>query len=79
MSKKLPTAAYFCMEYGLDTNFKIYSGGLGILAGDIIKAAKDLEVPMVAIGIKWKQGYVDQYIGEDGKTVDTYRVYEYDF
>ncbi|GFR34962.1 alpha-glucan family phosphorylase [Thermobrachium celere] len=79
MNKTLPKVAYFCMEYGLDTNFKIYSGGLGILAGDIIKAAKDLEVPMVAIGIKWKQGYVDQYIGQDGKPVDTYRVYEYDF
>lgn len=76
---KLPKVAYFCMEYGLDSKFKIYSGGLGILAGDILKAAKDLNVPMVGIGIKWKQGYVDQYITEDGRTLDTYRAYDYDF
>ena len=77
--KKLPKVAYFCMEYGLNAKLKIYSGGLGILAGDILKAAHDLKVPMVGLGIKWKQGYVDQYIAEDGKTVDTYREYNYDF
>jgi len=67
------------MEYGLDDALKTYAGGLGILAGDYIKGAKDHDFPMVALGIKWKQGYTDQYIGEDGKPFDSYRNYEYDF
>ena len=58
---------------------KTYAGGLGILAGDYIKGAKDHDFPMVAIGIKWKQGYTDQYVGEDGKPYDTYHNYDYDF
>lgn len=77
--KKMPMVAYFCMEYGLDTSVKTYAGGLGILAGDYIKGAKDHEYPMVAIGIKWKQGYGDQLIGKDGKPYDTYHNYKYDF
>jgi glycogen phosphorylase len=76
---KTPKVAYFCMEYGLDTSVKTYAGGLGILAGDYIKGAKDHEYPMVAIGIKWKQGYTDQRIGEDGKPYDSYHNYDYDF
>jgi glycogen phosphorylase len=75
----MPKVAYFCMEYGLDTSVKTYAGGLGILAGDYIKGAKDHEYPMVAIGIKWKQGYTDQRIGEDGKPYDSYHNYNYDF
>lgn len=71
--------AYFCMEYGLDASVKTYAGGLGILAGDYIKGAKDHDFPMVAIGIKWKQGYSDQLIGEDGEPYDAYHNYEYDF
>lgn len=79
MQKNLPSVAYFCMEYGLDSNFKMYAGGLGILAGDYMKGAKDLDVPMVGIGLKWKQGYSDQLIGEDGKPFDAYHNYSYDF
>jgi len=79
MEKKLPRVAYFCMEYGLDASVKTYAGGLGILAGDYIKGAKDHEYPMVALGIKWKQGYTDQLIGKDGKPYDTYHNYSYDF
>ena len=41
MTKKLPNTAYFCMEYGIDTSVKTYAGGLGILAGDYMKGAKD--------------------------------------
>ncbi|GIO36457.1 alpha-1,4 glucan phosphorylase [Paenibacillus antibioticophila] len=77
--KKLPTVAYFSMEYGLHSDFKMYAGGLGILAGDYIKGAKDIEAPIVAIGIKWKQGYTDQRIDEHGKPYDTYHNYVYDF
>lgn len=78
-SKQLPKVAYFCMEYALDTQLKIYSGGLGVLAGDYLKGAKDYEFPMVAIGIKWKQGYTEQRIGEDGRPYDAYKNYQYDF
>ena len=71
--------AYFCMEYGLDTSLRTYAGGLGILAGDYLKGAKDYDFPIVGIGIKWKQGYSDQKIDEDGRPYDTYHNYKYDF
>lgn len=77
--KSLPTVAYFSMEYGLHSDFKMYAGGLGILAGDYIKGAKDIDVPLVAIGLKWKQGYTDQRIDANGKPYDTYHNYVYDF
>lgn len=75
----LPKVAYFCMEYGLESTFKQYAGGLGILAGDYVKGAKDHDFPMVAVGLLWKQGYTDQLINEDHKAYDTYPVYKYDF
>jgi len=78
-SNHLPKVAYFCMEYGLDDQMKTYSGGLGILAGDYMKGAKDHEFPIVGIGIKWKQGYTSQKIDEDGKPYDSYKNYDYDF
>ena len=65
-----PRVAYFCMEYGLDPRLKTYAGGLGILAGDVLKAARDLDVPMVGIGIRWADGYTRQSIGPDGTQVD---------
>lgn len=74
-----PKVAYFCMEFGLDADFKIYSGGLGILAGDILKAAADLECPLIGVGILWSHGYTNQLIGEDGKPYDAYPEYSYDF
>ncbi|MFF2019436.1 alpha-glucan family phosphorylase [Paenibacillus sp. NPDC058177] len=77
--KKLPVVAYFCMEYGLHSDFKLYAGGLGILAGDYIKGAKDIDAPLIPIGLKWKQGYTDQKIGGDGKPYDAYHNYVYDF
>ncbi|MFN2424506.1 MAG: alpha-glucan family phosphorylase, partial [Cryomorphaceae bacterium] len=79
MSKtsKLPKVAYFCMEYGLDDRFKAYAGGLGILAGDYMKGAKDHDFPIVGIGIKWKQGYTDQYLDADGKPYDSYKNHDY--
>lgn len=79
MTQHLPTVAYFSMEFGLESSFKIYAGGLGILAGDYIKGARDIAAPITGIGIKWKQGYTDQCIGADGKPYDTYHNYSYDF
>jgi len=77
--KKNKQVAYFCMEYGLESSFKQYAGGLGILAGDHLKGAHDLELPLVAIGLLWKQGYTDQYVKEDGTPYDSYVNRDYDF
>jgi starch phosphorylase len=78
-STPLPRVAYFCMEYALESDFKLYAGGLGILAGDYLKGAKDHRFPMVGIGIKWKQGYTDQRITPEGKALDCYPIYQYPF
>lgn len=79
MRNNKPTVAYFSMEFGLNSDFKIYAGGLGILAGDFLKAAKDNNLPIIGIGIKWKQGYVEQHVDEQGKIVDSFYNNEYDF
>jgi starch phosphorylase len=79
IKKNTPKVAYFSMEYGLHQDLKLYAGGLGILAGDYIKGAKQYDYPIVAIGIKWKQGYTDQLIDENGKVYDTYHNYDYDY
>ncbi|HBR10371.1 alpha-glucan family phosphorylase [Candidatus Bipolaricaulota bacterium] len=79
MDNKRPAVAYFCMEYGLHTDLKIYAGGLGILAGDHLKAAYDQGAPLVGIGLLWRQGYTKQRIGEDRRPYDAYPCYEYDF
>ncbi|HTR54962.1 MAG TPA: alpha-glucan family phosphorylase [Kofleriaceae bacterium] len=67
-----PRVAYFCMEYGLDPTFPIYAGGLGILAGDHMKSAGDLHVPLVGIGLFWDEGYTRQVIGAGGAIEDQY-------
>ena len=72
-----PRVAYFSMEFGLDDSLKLYAGGLGILAGDHLKGARDLGLPLVGIGILWRQGYVRQTIDPDGTPTDTYRSYAY--
>lgn len=77
--KKQKQVAYFCMEYGLESSFKQYAGGLGILAGDHLKGAHDLNLPLVALGLLWKQGYTDQYIQDDGTPYDSYVNRDYDF
>ncbi|ULO06803.1 alpha-glucan family phosphorylase [Paenibacillus sp. 19GGS1-52] len=77
--KKLPSVAYFSMEFGLHSDFKMYAGGLGILAGDYIKGAKDINAPIIPIGLKWKQGYTDQKIDASGNPYDSYYNYVYDF
>ena len=63
-----PKTAYICMEFGLSDDIKIYTGGLGILAGDTIKSFADLGLPVVGIGILYKHGYLDQTLNEtDGQ------------
>ena len=67
-----PRVAYFCMEYGLDPAFAIYAGGLGILAGDHMKSAGDLHLPVTGIGLMWDEGYTRQVIGVGGVIEDQY-------
>jgi len=64
--------AYFCAEFGLHESFPIYSGGLGILAGDHCKAASDMGVPFVAIGLLYRQGYFSQEIDSSGNQIAVY-------
>ena len=61
-----PLVAYFSMEYGLHEEFHSYAGGLGVLAGDFMKSAGDLGLPVVGLGLRWGQGYTSQHIGADG-------------
>ncbi len=63
--------AYFCMEYGLHTGLPIYSGGLGMLAGDHLRSASDLGLDMVAVGLLYREGYFTQTV-EDGRQVAQY-------
>ncbi|MEQ9547673.1 MAG: alpha-glucan family phosphorylase [Marinobacter sp.] len=64
--------AYFCMEYGLAACLPLYSGGLGVLAGDSLKAASDLGVPVIAVGLLYQQGYFRQEINAEGEQVEFY-------
>ena len=66
------SVAYFCMEYGLNQVLKIYSGGLGILAGDYVKEASDSNVDMVAVGFLYRYGYFTQTLSMDGQQIANY-------
>ncbi|MCF0182833.1 MAG: alpha-glucan family phosphorylase [Bacteroidaceae bacterium] len=70
--KKRASVAYFCMEYGLNQVLKIYSGGLGILAGDYIKEASDSNVDMCAVGFLYRFGYFTQTLSMDGQQIANY-------
>ncbi len=67
-----PSIGYFCMEYGLDTSLKIYSGGLGILAGDYLKETSDMNVNLVAVGFLYRYGYFTQVLTGQGEQVAQY-------
>ena len=67
-----PSVAYFSMEYGLDQALKIYSGGLGILAGDYLKEASDSNVDLCAVGLLYRYGYFDQTLSMDGQQIADY-------
>jgi starch phosphorylase len=74
-----PHVAYFCMEFGLHESFPIYAGGLGVLAGDFVKSAHDLKLPMVAVGLRWERGYGAQRIGPGGHPVEEFPSYDHSF
>lgn len=68
--------AYLCAEYGIDHKLPIYSGGLGVLAGDHIKAASDLGIPLLAVGLLYRRGYFRQAVDRDGLQQHVYRPVE---
>lgn len=68
----LPRLAYFSMEYGLDDTLKIFSGGLGVLAGDYLKEASDINNNLVAVGFLYKYGYFKQKLSLDGDQLAIY-------
>src|SRR5713226_8552548 len=75
-SSRPPLVAYFSMEYGLHEKFHSYAGGLGVLAGDFMKSAGDLRLPVVGVGLRWAQGYTVQRIGPDGRPFDEWHEHE---
>jgi starch phosphorylase len=69
--------AYFSMEFGITTCLQNYSGGLGVLAGDHMKSASDLGLPLVGVGIMYQEGYFQQYLNQDGYQQESYPLNDY--
>jgi starch phosphorylase len=69
---KKDVVAYFSMEYGMDVSLPIYSGGLGILSGDHMKTASDMGLPLVGVGLLYRQGYFKQLLNADGFQQESY-------
>jgi starch phosphorylase len=69
--------AYFCAEYGLTDCLPLYSGGLGVLAGDHLKSASDLGLPLVAVGLLYQEGYFSQYLNADGWQQEAYPINDF--
>ena len=64
--------AYFCMEFGICESLPIYSGGLGVLAGDYLKTACDLNIPLIGVGLLYQQGYFRQALNANGEQIEFY-------
>ena len=76
--RKRYDAAYYCMEYGLHESVPLYSGGLGVLAGDHLKACSDLGVSIVGVGMLWREGYYRQRVDSKGEASFSYPVSDVD-
>ena len=72
LTSKNMVVAYFSMEYGLVRCMPIYSGGLGLLSGDHLKAASDAAIPLVAVGLLYQKGYLEQALNPDGWQIERY-------
>lgn len=71
-----PAVAYFSMEFGIDPSLPIYSGGLGVLAGDHLKSASDLGLPLIGVGLLYTHGYFTQSLTGDGWQEETYNYHD---
>ena len=78
LDPKLDLVAYFCAEFGLHESLPIYSGGLGILAGDHCKAASDLNLPFVGVGLLYRQGYFTQTLDAHGNQIAHFTPTDFD-
>jgi len=67
-----PLVAYFCAEFGISESLPMYSGGLGVLAGDHLKSASELDIPLVGVGLLYQQGYFRQRLNADGWQLELY-------
>ncbi len=74
---KRPIIAYFSMEFGITECLQNYSGGLGVLSGDHLKSASDLDLPLVAVGLLYQEGYFQQYLNADGYQQELYPINDY--
>jgi starch phosphorylase len=70
--------AYFCAEFGIHESLPIYAGGLGVLAGDHLKSASDLGLPLVAVGLLYREGYFRQSFSVDGGQLDYFITHDFD-
>src|ERR1044071_9487213 len=72
LPKGQPAIAYFCAEFGIHECLPFYSGGLGVLAGDHVKSSSDLGLPLIGVGLFYRQGYFQQRLSHDGWQVEDY-------
>ncbi|MCS6835860.1 MAG: alpha-glucan family phosphorylase [Anaerolineae bacterium] len=72
-----PLIAYFSMEFGIHECFQNYSGGLGVLSGDHLKSASDLNIPLVGVGLLYQEGYFQQYLNADGWQQESYPINDF--
>jgi starch phosphorylase len=72
-----PRIAYFSAEFGITESLPIYSGGLGILAGDHLKSASELGLPLIGVGLLYQQGYFQQYLNADGWQQESYPINDF--
>jgi starch phosphorylase len=73
-----PSVAYFSLEYGIAMCLPIYSGGLGVLAGDHLKSSSDLNIPLVGVGLLYREGYFRQYMTPDAWQQERYPNHEFE-
>ncbi|NJN14163.1 MAG: alpha-glucan family phosphorylase, partial [Planctomycetes bacterium] len=73
---EMPATAYFCAEFAIHESLPVYSGGLGVLAGDHLKSASDLRLPLCAVGLRYAHGYFIQRIQPDGRQGAEFRLYD---
>ena len=75
--EKMGPVAYFSMEFGVNENIPIFAGGLGVLAGDYLKAASNMAFPLVGVGLLYRKGYLLQYLDQEGMQQEEYPEIEF--